>query len=272
MNSMEFSQALGQIDEKYIQEALDYRVPAKIRRRPRLWAALAAAVLLVGVCVAAEIWGTRVVDMFTSRSEPGSDFTESGYDLTANVERFPITDFSPELQGVGTAIQEQFAEYELWSSWYPGHWQKEFDAPQEAADFIGLDGLKLLDWDLTPTRITLNVSGDKDGVLDSLIWETDYVDGDVRCQAFVRIYTENAEGDVILATRTTEEETFAQSYYTTKSGKTCHIITASALESGCMGLDGYLVKNGVLYQLHIAYLEEDAGKALDRMTQWAELF
>ncbi len=272
MNSMEFSQALGQIDESYIQEVMDYRAPAKTRRRPRLWAALAAAVLLVGVCAAAELWGTRVVEMFTSRAQPGSDFTESGYDLIANVEKFPLGDFSPELQGVGGAIREQFAEYELWSSWYPGHWQKTFDTPQEAADFIGLDGLHVLDWDLTPTRVTLNVSGDKEGTLDSLMWETDYVDGGVRCQAFARIYTEHYEGDVVLATRTTEEETFGQDFYTTKSGKTCHIITASALESGYMGLDGCLVDGGVLYQLHIAYLEEDTEQAQARLQKWADLF
>lgn len=269
---MNFSQALGQIDERYIQEALDYRVPAKTRRRPRLWAALAAAVLLIGVCVAAEIWGTQVVDMFTSRSAPGSDFTESGYDLIANVEKFPIKDFSSELQGVGAEIQEQFASYELWSSWYPGDWQKSFDTPQEVADFIGLAGLEVLDWDLTPTRITLNVDGTDQGKINSVVWETDYVDGGVRCQAFVRIYTENTEGDVILATRTTEEETFGQTYYTAKSGKTCHIITASTLESGYMSLDGYLVEDGVLYRLYIAYLEKDADRAWERMEQWADMF
>lgn len=271
MNSTQFSEALGQIDERYIHEALDYR-PRSKSRRPRLWAALAAAVLMVGVCVAAEIWGTKVVDMFTGRAQPGSDFTESGYDLIANVEKFPLEDFSPELREVGAEIQEQFANYELWSSWYPGDWQKRFDTPQEAADFIGLDGLKVLDWDLTPTRVALNVYGDGQGTLDSLIWETDYVDGGVHCQSFVRVYTENYEEDVILGIRTTEEETFGQSYYTTKSGKICHIITASALESGYLGLDGYLVEGGVLYELHIAYLEEDAGKAQVRLQKWAEMF
>ena len=65
---------------------------------------------------------------------------------------------------------------------------------------------------------------------------------------------------------------FSESFHTTKSGKTLHVIDQSAMESGYLGKDGYLVVDGILYELHLAYLEKDAARAEELLIQWAELF
>ena len=65
---------------------------------------------------------------------------------------------------------------------------------------------------------------------------------------------------------------FTESYYTTPKGIPLHIIESTALESGYMGLDGYLIKGGVLYNLHIAYLEKDKEQAKALLYEWADLF
>ena len=44
------------------------------------------------------------------------------------------------------------------------------------------------------------------------------------------------------------------------------------MESGYLWMEGSVVDQGVLYQLHIAYQEKDASKAMEFMHQWAELF
>jgi hypothetical protein len=43
------------------------------------------------------------------------------------------------------------------------------------------------------------------------------------------------------------------------------------LGNGYAAIDGYLVDSGILYNLHIAYLEKDAKPAKDLLYQWAEL-
>lgn len=50
------------------------------------------------------------------------------------------------------------------------------------------------------------------------------------------------------------------------------MIEETALESGYMGMDGYLVEDCVLYNLHIAHLKKDTEQAKKRLHQWADLF
>ena len=58
----------------------------------------------------------------------------------------------------------------------------------------------------------------------------------------------------------------------TKKNLQCHIITSTALESGYLGMDGHIVRDGILYNLHIAYKQQDTEQAEDLLHQWAEQF
>ena len=91
-------------------------------------------------------------------------------------------------------------------------------------------------------------------------------------QFFSEIYTENYDEEIIMRYRSPKGVEFEESFYTTNSNKQCHIISSSALESGYMGLEGFIVDEGVLYSLNIAYRENDSTQAMELMHQWANLF
>ncbi len=278
MNAKKFSDAMSEIDSKYIDEAISYS--RKVKQTPRfnrrLTAALIAAVLtllLMGcAAVTAGVFGTRVTDFFTSRTEPGTDYEQSGYNLDVEIEKIPMSDIIGEVQQVGAVIQQQFQDYEAYDSWYPGLWQALFSSREEACAYIGFEGLKQVNLNLEEQTTTLNVSGNEEGQIVSILLETDYSADDITVQFISQIYTENYGEEITIGTRTTESVEFEELFYITDSNKQCHIIDSTELENGYRFLDGYIVDNGVLYNLHIAYQEEDSEQATELIHFWAELF
>ncbi len=274
MRGTDFLDKLELTDPAFMEAA--GREPVVKKRRRAAWGVAAACIcLLMGsaAAIAANGGGTWLMEVFTSQREPGSDYSESGYDLSVEIERVPMEALQGEIREVPELIRQQIREAEMTSSWFPGHWQRDFASRDEACDYIGFDGLmKRLDWDLEEQRTTLSVYGDPDGQLLQVRLESGYIEENIRLQCFSTIYTENDTGEIVIGSRTTEGVEFRESFYTTGRDKRCHMIESSALESGYLGLDGYVVDHGVLYQLHIAYLEEDALRARELMYQWAGLF
>lgn len=278
MNVKKFSDAMSELDTKYIDEAISYshKVKQTSRSNRRLTVALIAAILallLIG-CVAAAtgVFGTRIMNFFTSYIEPGTDFKQSGFDLDVAIEKIPMSDFSREVQQVGPTIQRQFKDYKLYSSWYPGHWQASFPSHEKACEYIGFDKLKQIDLNLEEQTTILSIFGNENGEVLSIVLETYYSIGDINVQHFSRIYTENFDEETVLKTRTTESVEYEESFYTNDNNKQCHIIDSTALESGYRCMEGYIVDNGVLYSLNIAYQKEDSKQAIELIHFWANLF
>ncbi len=136
----------------------------------------------------------------------------------------------------------------------------------------GFDGLKRLRWALPEERTLVYVQGTEQGDITSVTVETQYTDGDIRLQSFSNIYTENTEGEITVLTAMAEKVDFTETFRTAKSGKTVHVIEQTAMESGYQSTDGYLVEEGILYHLHLAYQAKDAGRAEELLMQWADLF
>lgn len=247
---------------------------AKRLLRLRLLPIVACLIIILSTVTifASTGWGTRIIDIFTSRTEPGSDFSESGYDLSIDIEKIPVNLLKGEVQEVPSVIVQQFENYKPIYSWYPGSWHKEFSSFAAARDYIGLDFLDFLDWNLEEQSIKLMVTGNAKGELLILQLETYYQVDDIRLQAYSHIYTEDYDEKITYGSRTTEDIVFTESFYTTDNQLQCHIITSTALESGYLMMDGYLVQDGILYNLHIAYLEKDVKQAEDLLYQWANLF
>lgn len=273
MNGNEFLDRMEWIDPAYV-EAAD--VPPRVQKRSRIrpWAVAACLCVLAGAmtALAAVGFGTRLVEFFTSRTAPGSDYSESGYVLSAQVEKFSDDALKGKIREVPALIRRQFASYELYMSQSPGYWQKSFATRDDAYDYIGFDGLKHLQWDPEEKQTTLYVQGEEHGDMLSVSVETLYTVGDIRLQFFATIYTAHTDGEITVSTATTENVGFSEAFHTTESGKTLHVIAQTALESGYIGMDGYLVEGGVLYHLRIACLEKDATEAADLLWQWADLF
>ena len=275
MNAKKFSDAMSEIDGKYIEEALSYNVKTgQPRGSRRVSVALVAAILilLLAGCtaVAYGVFGTRLIELFTSSTEPGTEY--AGFDLGVAIERIPINDLTGEVREAGDVIKRQFETYQAYDSWYPGQWQTDFSTRDKACEYIGFDKLKRLDWDFEEQMTTLSVFGNEQGQILSVNLETYYVVEDMNVQFVSQIYTEHYDEEFILSTRTTEGIEFKESFYTTANNRQCHIISSSTMESGYMCLDGYIVEEGVLYHLHLAYREENSTRAMELMHQWADLF
>mgnify|MGYP006996070675 CR=1 FL=1 len=266
MNGNEFLDRMEWIDPAYV-EAAD--MPPRIQKRSRFrpWFVAACLCILAGAmtALAAGSFGTQLIEFFTSRTAPGSDYSESGYVLGAQVKKFSDDALKGKIREVPALIRRQFASYELYMSQSPGYWQKSFATRDDAYDYIGFDGLKHLQWDPEEKQTTLYVQGAENGDMLSVSVETLYTVGDIRLQFFATIYTAHTDGEITVSTATTENVRFEEAFRTTKNGKTLHVITQTASESG------YLVENGVLYHLHIAY-PEDASGAAELLEQWADLF
>lgn len=169
-------------------------------------------------------------------------------------------------------IVQQFDNYQWYDSNYPGSWDKDFTTSAAARQYIGYTPLVVLDWEREETRSHLSVMGTPAGKLQSIHLETYYVVGDIRLQAFSQIYTEHYTGDLNTGLRTAEEISFTQTEETNASGLPWLFVRSSPMESGYAGLNGYLVRDGVLYWLHIAYLAKDAAEAERLMFAWANCF
>ena len=270
-------QSLTNISDEFIEEVMEAssanRDVAK-KRKMRYLIPFAACFVLVfsAFSVLAETsLGTQVIDMFTLRNQSGGDYRESGYDLLVNVKKFPVSELG-EVKQVSKIILKQIKEYEPWYNLDSHSWYKKYETSEEAIAFIGLESLQMPDWNLKEEETALSVHGDEKGKLDFLQMETDYQSEDIRLQAFANIYLKGYEEEITYGVRTTEEVSYREDYYTTVQEQQCHILTSTALESGYLCKEGYIVKDGVLYSLNIAYQEKDTRQAEKLMCQWADSF
>lgn len=274
MRGNEFLNKMELIDPAYV-EAAD-AAPERKKKRWTLWRAAVAAcvclVVLAGTAAAVSgRSGTWLVAFFSGKDDK-SGYGETGYELGANIEKFPISELSENLQRVSERIVHQFETTTVFSSWAPGHWQEKNFSAEEAWAFIGLESLQKPDWDLEEWYNTLNIYGDSTGRIEHILIDTAYQVGDIHLQAWAEIYTENFNGEVQIHAVTEKDISFTETFRSTPGGNRCQIISSSANERGYLVLEGYLVANGVLYQLHLAYQEQDAAQAEELLYQWADMF
>ena len=268
MRGKELLDKMELIDPAYVEaaDAAPLRKAGKPRRVKWIVAAACICVLLGTTSVlAATGLGTSLIRFFSSHSE-------SGYELSADIVKFPADALRGKIREIPEVIRQQFVSYDPAASWLPGSWEGTFETRDDACDFVGFKKIKRPRWDVKEDRTWLHVQGTEKGDLTSVSVETDYTDGDIRLQFFSDIYTENAEGEITVLTVMAEKVGFAETFRTANSGKTVHVIEQTAMESGFMSKDAYLVEEGILYHLHVIYPEKDAGRAEELLMQWADLF
>lgn len=266
MRGNELLDKMALIDPAYV-EAAD--AAPKIRKIGRFrWSAVAACLcILLGATTVLAVTGlgTRLIRFFKSGEE-------SGYELAAEIEKIPAEELKGEIREVPALIKEQFENYQPYMSQAPGYWEKDFETRDAACDYVGCSRLMRLQWEAKEEQTMLHVQGLESGDLTEVSVETWYDAGDVRMQLFSRIFTENLKDEITFFAATTEDVDFTESFHTTKSGRTVQVIEMSELASGYKSLDGYLVDNGVLYELSVIYQEKDAEQAKALLEQWAELY
>ena len=268
MRGKELLDKMELVDPAYVEaaEAAPARKGGKLRRFG--WGAAAACLCLIlgtASVLAATGLGTKLIRSFTSSKE-------SGYELIAEIVKYPADALQGEIREVPAAIRQQFASYEPFMDRLPGSFEKTFGTRDDACDYVGFDKIARPRWDLREEQTLLRVQGTETGDLTSVQVETQYTDGDIRLQFFTDVYTENEEGEITVLTAMAEKVGFTESFRAAGSGKTVHVIEQTAMESGYLSRDGYLADDGILYHLHVAYLEKDAGRAEELLTRWTALF
>ena len=272
MNEDRFFQAVTELDGRYYEEAERYQA----KRRPRLRTVLLAAavcVCLLGAAALAAGGGTQLIAAFSGRRAPDTDFVESGYDLSADLEKLPESALSDDVLETGAVIRQQIQDHQPYDSRTPELWQKTFDTRAEACAFTGID--RLCQPAFPPEcggETVLTVYGNAKGQILSLMLESDGQAGDVRFQQFAQVYTEPDSSAHTVSVRTGGDTAFSESFYTAAGGRSCHIITSAAETPGITCMDGYLVARGVLYTLHAACPDQAAAEAQALIEQWADSF
>lgn len=280
MRGNEFLDKMELIDPAYI-EAADAAPKAK-RTAWTLWRAAMAAclclVLLAGTAAAAAVIsgsGTWLADIFTATVH-GSDGDQvsSVYTIRAEIEKFPVSSLSGEMQAVGEEIKRQFEADPADSEQDPGVWQKRFSTPGEAGEFIGLDALKVLDWNVGEHYNTsLNIWGDASGKIKNIDIYTMYLVDDIVLNMDTNIrteYTDNQKDEASFLAM--EDVEITDTVYTAASGKQCQIMSYFSPKGGRRWINGYMADGGILYTLFANCAEQDAARAEELLHQWADMF
>lgn len=265
MNVPRIADAVGLIDEELVATQFP---PQKRRPVRRVLIAAACAVLLLGTLTAfaASGAGTTLLAKFRR----GPDGFESGYDISARLTPFPEEALTGDIREVPALIRRQLEEATIWSSWLPNDYVREFETAAQALEYVGLEELRPIRWAVEETGTTLSVFGGKRGEIVSVSIMTSLREGDVRLQAQASLRTENNSADATFGVRTTEDVDYTEETFTAVGGFTCQLIRSTALESGVLIYDAYLIRAGILYTLHAAYPPSAAPLADELLHTWAD--
>ena len=262
---------LTNVREDFIEEAQQEMLKSTTvkRKRKRGFLPVAACLVLIlgtiSVFAAAEL-GVRLFQKHSSSEE-------SGYDIAVEIERKPMSHMSEDVREISNQIVEQFRTYEPYCNQYAGSWDQEFPSPAEAVEFIGLRELEMPDLGLEEDRTTVSVLGNPDGKIQQVSLCAEYHKGKIRVQSVAEVYTEHsAVPSIHTGISAMEEIEFTQRYYTTSHDISCLVMAGTPMKTGRVFQTGYLVKDGILYSLHISCEEENRQQVESLLRQWADSF
>ncbi len=268
MNIPRIADVLGLIDE----DLLDAELPKRSRRgrTVRILLAAACVCLVLGTITAlAAGAGTALLAKFRKGEDGGF---ESGYDMSAQLTLFPEEALTGEIREVPAIIRRQLEEAKSWSDQTPNTYYRAFDTAAEALEYVGLDALQPIRWSVEETGTTLSVLGGAQGEIADVSVVTYWEEGEARLQTVAWLRTRNSGEDTTLGVRTTEDVGYTEERFTAAGGFDCHVIRSTALESGVLCCDGYIVRAGILYSLHAAYPPSAEARVDELLHVWADQF
>ncbi|HKL79203.1 MAG TPA: hypothetical protein VJ888_02065 [Mobilitalea sp.] len=204
-------------------------------------------------------------DEFLVVSDMNSIDEVSGFAIDFEIERWSMDTFKGQVIEVSDIIRKQYENVNPLSSTTPSWWMREFDSIAKIQEYLGCDRLIIPTWDLEETMSTLTVIGDEEGTLEKLCVEIYYVTDNLRMQSFSYIFTEASDENSFLYEI---GDTYLQEEGLTSNGFEYDVITSSENEYGYICKDGFMIKNGVLYNFHLAYTAEYEKEAEARLEQW----
>ena len=276
MNEMDFLEGINELSP----EALEVSAPKKIKAAPRAgrWIAAAAAALIVFGCVTAGAVALH-------RGVFGAIKTGThGYTAEFELEKFKWKRFKGDIAETPEIIREQYATFTpapIFSSVavHPGVYAKSFDTLEEAEAYVGLKELKAVRLPFSEP-IGVGVSGDSDGKITEVSISSQYIhtpsDPDVFGYFFhATILTENNPSSAALTSGDWGDYDPGHIDYkefTTSRGVLCQYTEVGVGERTRQMVSGYIVDNGILYNLSMSFDDGHLDRALEMLKDWAESF
>lgn len=271
MNGTELLDQMGQIDPAYV-EAAD-AIPLPRRKRRVRWSVIAACLCFVMgavVTMAVSGAGTRLIQGIVAPSESENPAKER--EILYSLRKIPFSAFKGKIQEAPQKILDQFDHYDPYQCTMPEHLLLRFDSYEEMLAYIGLDELRDLPWAGEEKLNSLLITGNKTGAVEFLSLSTLFSVGDLQMTYSIRAATNSSNGEISLL-YTHADTDFSFSSCTTPQGRECLIVKKiTPSEKGYYGIAGYILENGILYKLHIPYLESEADQAMEALSQWIHSF
>ena len=261
MTGKEMLEALNHIEDELIEEIKKDSNEQSVKNKSYNWAAI---IIVALVCVmSGTVVAVSRLDKFVFHGFSGGQ--TKGYMIEMDLNRFARHDFQGEVLEVEGFIRKQIAEYKPYMSQLPQFWYGRYETFEEAANYLGLEALKNLEWDIDEKNVTLCIQGNNQGVFKSIYIESYYEDTDLRLQGYAHILTEKADGDELSLSHITSQTHLAATY-TNENGNECMIVGSN------LSKDGYVVSDGILYYVHVSYQPGQEKQAIDMLRSWLDRY
>ena len=286
MTGKEILNALNDLEDDLIEDAREDTIMKKKKKRLVKWPAAAAIILFVmaGGTIMKTYGLTAKLEKFFSEEE------ETGYEL----KRYPVREFTGEVQEVESIIKQQIKEYKPISSQAPQSWSRRFDSSDEAMNYLGFAPLKKPSWEFQEQSVELRILGNEQGKFITVTMEIDYNVENLWLQSISKVYTEYSKEEELKIKDETyeslesmlhakEDEIFVEvegelipaeskSIYVTENLKQGLVVKFPVYQGKNASMSAYLVEEGVIYHLNVAYPKEKEEKAEELLYQWLEQF
>ena len=150
---------IGEIDEKYIEEADTTETPRRTFKRKQYWKVAIACIcisilmLFTSICIASG-WGTEIIEFYSIGQE---NYNESGYEMGVHIQKISERSLKGDIRKSKAIIKKQYKLHTVFSNWMPGHYQEEFRSQTESIDYVGYKGLREIRLSGTELGSTVNV-------------------------------------------------------------------------------------------------------------------
>ena len=273
MNENQLFQALGQVDDGYIEEI---QISAKPRKTQKILWIAACVALLTALCGSAWAIAEGGLSFLGTSSETWEDGTiEIGYQIEAVLDEMPMSQIKGDVKSVKKIIQKQIREYKPWMSSLPQCWRGKYDTSEQMLEYLGCEHISFPDFGWQEEQSTLCIDAkDYTGSFQRVDAEVYYTHADYRIDTHAIMYMELDSDRVTLGSYDKYRDSYTQETYITEDGRTAVIVCA--WDGVNMSyIDGYVAVGNVLYYIHLiggGYTAGMQADAIDLVKQWLDAF
>ncbi|MBO4878867.1 MAG: hypothetical protein J5544_01250 [Clostridia bacterium] len=272
MNGTEIFEKLNDLDPELIESEPKAKGQRHIGGRRIAWIAAAACLVFI-------LGGTTAYAaqrFFNVKKYETPD--ENGYILNTEIMKIAESELCGEIREAKTIIPEQYKTFPIYSNISPDYFQRNFPDQRSAHAYVGYSKLREQRLPVESGDTNVIVMGSRDGEIETVQIQTNVYRDDVIVNAFAILVTEySATEDYTIGTFWRNEDnpgmTAEFEEFTAADGSVCQVVRSVDDEGTAWTIAGYIVKDGVTYQLHIVPRSaEMRSNAMRFLHEWADAF